>query len=377
MAERCPHSPQHGTGWLEGWRLTFGGEDMSWEGARATVVEDAAERVFVVLYDITELDERVLDHWDGATLDYYRKLHVRVQTLEGDVLAWLYVLNAYEGGLPSARNLGMLADAAEKAGAPADYVTWPARPAVRHARPRGRVPIDDASATRSSTSSGTVMAAMGSQAHCAAGAVSADGGAAAWLAARAACRACCTRSAGRPAVNSAEDRSSAPRPAGHRPYPRGAATAAAQRPRPRGQPRPRLRGRLTPQRGLARRPRGGLHRPAVEDLAALGARGGCTVHPDRVDHVHLDHRRPGHQVVAHRVDHRDPARVGHDLGRQAQAYTTPVIARTSTAVDQGGVIPALYRQVHQNDGGDDEPRPPQDRRTGAAEDLPLAVRVVA
>jgi hypothetical protein len=86
------------------------------------VVEDAAERVFVVLYDITELDELVLDHWDGATLDYYRKLRVRVQTLDGDVLAWLYVLNAYEGGLPTARNLGILAGAAEKAGAPPDYV---------------------------------------------------------------------------------------------------------------------------------------------------------------------------------------------------------------------------------------------------------------
>jgi len=86
------------------------------------VVEDAAERVFVVLYDVPETDERALDRWDGATLDYYRKLRVRVATLDGDVLAWLYVLNGYEGGLPSARNLGLLADAAEKAGAPADYV---------------------------------------------------------------------------------------------------------------------------------------------------------------------------------------------------------------------------------------------------------------
>jgi hypothetical protein len=129
MAERCPHSPQRGTGWLEGWRLTFGGEDINWEGARATVVEDPAERVFVVLYDVSGIDERVLDYWDGATLDYYRKLRVRVQTLDGDAPAWLYVLNAYEGGLPSARYLGMLADAAEKAGAPADYVaTLRARP---------------------------------------------------------------------------------------------------------------------------------------------------------------------------------------------------------------------------------------------------------
>jgi hypothetical protein len=38
------------------------------------------------------------------------------------VAAWLYVLNDYEGGLPSARYLGIVADAAEMAGAPADYV---------------------------------------------------------------------------------------------------------------------------------------------------------------------------------------------------------------------------------------------------------------
>jgi gamma-glutamylcyclotransferase (GGCT)/AIG2-like uncharacterized protein YtfP len=122
MAERCPHSPQQGTGWLEGWRLTFGGEDIGWEGPLATVVEDVAERVFVVLYEISHLDERSLDRWDGVTLGYFRKTRVRVETLDGDAPAWLYVLNAYEGGLPSERYLAMLADAAEKAGAPADYV---------------------------------------------------------------------------------------------------------------------------------------------------------------------------------------------------------------------------------------------------------------
>jgi gamma-glutamylcyclotransferase (GGCT)/AIG2-like uncharacterized protein YtfP len=131
MAQRCPHSPQRGSGWLEGWRLTFGGEDIAWEGALATVVEEESSRVFVVLYDVPEADARTLDSWDGATLGYYRKLKVRVEALDGDVLAWLYVLNAWEGGLPSARYLGILADAAEKAGAPADYVTdLRARPCV-------------------------------------------------------------------------------------------------------------------------------------------------------------------------------------------------------------------------------------------------------
>ena len=122
MLERAPASPAHGTGWLIGWRLTFGGEDIGWEGALATVVEDPACQVFVMLYEMSDHDERALDQWEGSALGFYTKIRVRVQTLVGDELAWLYVLDDYEGGLPSARYLGIIADAAEKAGAPDDYV---------------------------------------------------------------------------------------------------------------------------------------------------------------------------------------------------------------------------------------------------------------
>ncbi|HSN06519.1 MAG TPA: gamma-glutamylcyclotransferase [Candidatus Angelobacter sp.] len=124
MLLRAPHSPARGTGWITGWRLTFGGEDLGWEGALATVVEDAdpTSQVFVALYDITEADEEALDEWEGSDLGLYTKIRVRVATLEGDVTAWLYVLDDYEGGLPSARYLGIIADAAESAGAPDDYV---------------------------------------------------------------------------------------------------------------------------------------------------------------------------------------------------------------------------------------------------------------
>lgn len=122
MMLRAPHSPLRGTGWLAGWRLTFGGEDLGWEGALATVVEDPHEQVYVALYDLTPADERTLDEWEGVAIGLFDKLRVRVQTLEGDVLAWMYVLNAYEGGLPNARYLGMIADAAEAGGAPDDYV---------------------------------------------------------------------------------------------------------------------------------------------------------------------------------------------------------------------------------------------------------------
>jgi gamma-glutamylcyclotransferase (GGCT)/AIG2-like uncharacterized protein YtfP len=123
MKERCPRSPLAGTGWLEGWRLTFGGEELGWEGALATLVESPGEHVFVALYDVAPMDEPKLDAWEGADGGLYRKIRVRVQTLDGAKLAWLYVLDSYEGGLPSARYLGLIAEAAEAAGAPADYVT--------------------------------------------------------------------------------------------------------------------------------------------------------------------------------------------------------------------------------------------------------------
>ncbi|MDP9408876.1 MAG: gamma-glutamylcyclotransferase [Actinomycetota bacterium] len=122
MRERCPHSPGAGCGWLQGWRLTFGGEELGWEGALATVVEDPDAQVFVMLYDVTDGDVMSMDVWEGADTGVYRKIRVRVSTLDGDALAWVYVLDAYEGGLPSARYLGVLADAAEAAGAPDDYV---------------------------------------------------------------------------------------------------------------------------------------------------------------------------------------------------------------------------------------------------------------
>ena len=121
MAERCPHSPLRGSGWLQGWRLTFGGE--GWDGPLPTVVEHPGDHVFVGLYDVTAADEQSLDVWESADSGLYEKVRVRVDTMEGEQTAWIYVLNAFEGGVPSARTLGILADAAEAAGAPRDYLT--------------------------------------------------------------------------------------------------------------------------------------------------------------------------------------------------------------------------------------------------------------
>src|SRR5881227_1566024 len=76
MLRRCPSSPHTGTGWIRGWRLTFGAEEYGWEGALATLVpaEDDSPGVFVALYDLTEADERSLDAWEGADSGLYQRL---------------------------------------------------------------------------------------------------------------------------------------------------------------------------------------------------------------------------------------------------------------------------------------------------------------
>ncbi len=119
----CSCSPMTGTGWLEGWRLTFAGEDLlGWEGAVTTIVESPGDRVFVALYDVHPQDEKQLDEVEGVASGMYRKLHLRVATLDGEVTAWMYVFNGYEGGLPTTWYLSELVRAAEQAGAPADYI---------------------------------------------------------------------------------------------------------------------------------------------------------------------------------------------------------------------------------------------------------------
>src|SRR4051794_7757062 len=77
MAQRAPHSPLRGSGWLVGWRLTFGGEDHGWEGPLTTLVEDPNDQVYVTLYDLNPTDEESLEKWEGVDTGLYRKLKVR------------------------------------------------------------------------------------------------------------------------------------------------------------------------------------------------------------------------------------------------------------------------------------------------------------
>lgn len=73
MLKRVPHSPHRGNGWLEGWRITFGGEEIGWEGAVATIVEDPTSHVFVAIYDLTKDDENLSINGKASTPTFIEK----------------------------------------------------------------------------------------------------------------------------------------------------------------------------------------------------------------------------------------------------------------------------------------------------------------
>ena len=109
-------------------------------------MQDPLEQVFVAVYDVSREDESALDSWEGADSGLYRKTKVRIFTLTGETVVWTYVLDAYEGGLPSASYVGVLAEAAEAADAPDDYVRASAPcPAGRAGSRESRGPHQDRS----------------------------------------------------------------------------------------------------------------------------------------------------------------------------------------------------------------------------------------
>ena len=122
MGERCPHSPLRSTGWLLGWRLTFGGEEHGWDGALATIVEDPLEQVFVALYDVTDEDERHLDGWESADTGLYRKTGAGRRPCSASSWPGPTCWTPTRAGCPRRSYLGILAEAAEAADAPDDYV---------------------------------------------------------------------------------------------------------------------------------------------------------------------------------------------------------------------------------------------------------------
>lgn len=75
MRMRCPHATILGTAELKGWELLFKG---SKTGSYLTIEEREGGRVPVVIWEVTESDEKALDRYEGFPSFYYKK-DIRLQ----------------------------------------------------------------------------------------------------------------------------------------------------------------------------------------------------------------------------------------------------------------------------------------------------------
>lgn len=98
MSYRCPDAKIYATGFLEDWKLIFRG---STNNSHATITESSGSIVPVLVWEITRLDEKRLDIYEGFP-QYYEKQLLAVRTKESSVIAMVYIMNKkYLAGLPS------------------------------------------------------------------------------------------------------------------------------------------------------------------------------------------------------------------------------------------------------------------------------------
>lgn len=113
MAYRCPEAQLFGTAEVEDYRLLFKG---SKTGVYATIEPEVGCRVPVLLWEITEQDERNLDHYEGYPRFYYkRELEI---LFEGEQkTAMVYIMHEENPlGIPSQRYQEVISDAYRKFG---------------------------------------------------------------------------------------------------------------------------------------------------------------------------------------------------------------------------------------------------------------------
>lgn len=76
-------------GSLPGFKLGFTVHSVGWNAGAADVVESAGDRVWGVVFELTDEDLRALDRYEGYP-DQYLRLIARIDTPAGGLDAWVY-----------------------------------------------------------------------------------------------------------------------------------------------------------------------------------------------------------------------------------------------------------------------------------------------
>ena len=109
MFKRCPNAEYYGTGLLEGYKLTF---QKSCSGYYCSLIKSKKDIVPVVLFKITQDDERRLDFYEGFP-EQYRKYELEVWTETDKLVTGIaYILPSNrEYGIPTLKYYTIISSA--------------------------------------------------------------------------------------------------------------------------------------------------------------------------------------------------------------------------------------------------------------------------
>lgn len=116
MIKRCPQGEALGPATLTGYRWYIT------ERGFASLLPSTRDRVFGLVYSISDTDEIALDHYEGIALGAYVKSEVTVRFKGEDMTCMLYIDPITQEGRPAKRYAAAIRQGISDAKLPADYV---------------------------------------------------------------------------------------------------------------------------------------------------------------------------------------------------------------------------------------------------------------
>lgn len=122
LRRRCPGATLVTVGSLPEFRLGFTVRSTGWNAGAADVVECPGERVWGLVFDMTDQDLASLDRFEGYP-DQYGRFMARIDTPQGVLEGWVYTAASKQAFVPpSRRYVEIMKEAALRHGFPDTYV---------------------------------------------------------------------------------------------------------------------------------------------------------------------------------------------------------------------------------------------------------------
>ena len=122
LSRRCPGAALVTAGSLADFRLGFTVRSTGWNAGAADVVESSGDRVWGLVFDVTDENLGELDRFEGYPLQYNRFLS-GIDTPRGTLDAWVYTAVRKQPFVaPSRRYVEIIRKAALRHGFPETYV---------------------------------------------------------------------------------------------------------------------------------------------------------------------------------------------------------------------------------------------------------------